>query len=47
MNLLYTASKGEFGASPEFGKAAMGLMIAWAMNYLCVARGHWPVVAPD
>lgn len=34
MNLLYTATKGEFGASPMFGKAALGLLVAWALNYL-------------
>ncbi|ODO11235.1 hypothetical protein I350_00010 [Cryptococcus amylolentus CBS 6273] len=30
----YTAAKGEMGVSHEFGKAALGLMVAWALNYL-------------
>ncbi|KIR24869.1 hypothetical protein I307_05834 [Cryptococcus deuterogattii 99/473] len=34
MNLVYTATKGEIGVSHQFGKAALGLMVAWAINYL-------------
>ncbi|OXG80481.1 hypothetical protein C345_05169 [Cryptococcus neoformans A2-102-5] len=34
MNLVYTAVKGEIGVSHQFGKAALGLMVAWAINYL-------------
>lgn len=36
MNLLYVAGHSDLGASLKFGKAAMGLMVAWALNYLCV-----------
>jgi hypothetical protein len=36
MNLLYTATAADLGVSLKFGKAALGLMVAWAMNYLCV-----------
>ncbi|WVQ77601.1 hypothetical protein IAR50_007289 [Cryptococcus sp. DSM 104548] len=34
MNVVYTTSKGEIGVSHGFGKAALGLMVAWAINYL-------------
>ncbi|RSH92466.1 hypothetical protein EHS25_008882 [Saitozyma podzolica] len=34
MNLLYTATAADLGVSLKFGKAALGLMVAWAMNYL-------------
>lgn len=34
MNLVYTAVMGEIGVSHQFGKAALGLMVAWAINYL-------------
>jgi len=34
MNLLYTATKADIGASIKFGRAALGLMVAWAFNYL-------------
>ncbi|ODO03664.1 hypothetical protein L198_02515, partial [Cryptococcus wingfieldii CBS 7118] len=34
MNVVYTAANGEMGVSHEFGKAALGLMVAWALNYL-------------
>ena len=36
MNLLYTATKADIGASIKFGRAALGLMVAWAFNYLSV-----------
>lgn len=36
MNLVYTAVKGEIGVSRQYGKAALGLMVAWAINYLQV-----------
>ncbi|RSH88423.1 uncharacterized protein EHS24_000968 [Apiotrichum porosum] len=42
MNLLYTATKGEFGASPMFGKAALGLLVAWALNYLYMTPVEGP-----
>jgi hypothetical protein len=34
MNLLYTAGTGDLGASAKFGRAVLGLMVAWALNYL-------------
>ncbi|ORY30203.1 bacterial low temperature requirement A protein-domain-containing protein [Naematelia encephala] len=34
MNLLYQAGKGDLGASHIYWKAVMGLMVAWALNYL-------------
>ncbi|GMK53530.1 hypothetical protein CspeluHIS016_0101160 [Cutaneotrichosporon spelunceum] len=33
-NLLYIAAPGEFGAGNKFGKASLGFMVAWALNYL-------------
>lgn len=39
-NLCYTASGppsspvNNYGAGPMYGKAALGLMVAWALNYL-------------
>jgi hypothetical protein len=33
MNLLYKANEAETGLSVKFGKACMGLMIAWGLNY--------------
>lgn len=26
------------GLSPKYGKAVLGLMVAWALNFLCVGR---------
>jgi len=34
MNLLYTASKKDLGLSAKFGRATLGMMTAWALNYL-------------
>ena len=34
MNLLYTVTKVSVGASEAYGKACLGLMIAWGINYL-------------
>ncbi|WVQ80108.1 hypothetical protein IAT38_002209 [Cryptococcus sp. DSM 104549] len=34
MNLVYTAGKGDIGASAKFGKASLGLVVAWSMNWL-------------
>lgn len=34
MNLLYTASKKDLGLSVKFGRATLGMMTAWALNYL-------------
>ena len=33
-NLVFVASSRSSGASVTYGKAVMGLMIAWALNYL-------------
>lgn len=50
-NLLYVAGKhgAGLGASHEYGKAVMGLMIAWALNYLYMIPGEeitkWVVLA--
>ena len=33
-NLVYVAMSGSFGASLTYGKAVLGLLIAWALNYL-------------
>jgi hypothetical protein len=33
-NLLYIAEPGEYGAGAKFGKASLGFMVAWAINYL-------------
>lgn len=38
MNLLYVAGHSDLGASQKFGKAALGLMVAWALNYMSVRR---------
>ena len=38
MNLLYTVTKVSVGASEAYGKACLGLMIAWGINYLWVCR---------
>lgn len=42
MNLLYVAGHSDLGASQKFGKAALGLMAAWALNYMsvCVLDGR-------
>ncbi|GFZ51669.1 hypothetical protein JCM24511_09437, partial [Saitozyma sp. JCM 24511] len=51
MNLLYTATAADLGVSLKFGKAALGLMVAWAMNYLYLfpfepnMDMHWPLCA--
>lgn len=37
MNLLYKANEAETGLSSKFGKACLGLMLAWGLNYLCVS----------
>lgn len=34
MHLTFTATAGNYGASPMYGKACLGLMVAWALNYL-------------
>jgi hypothetical protein len=36
MNLLYKANEAETGLSAKFGKACLGLMLAWGLNYLYV-----------
>ncbi|BEJ13712.1 hypothetical protein CspHIS471_0308860 [Cutaneotrichosporon sp. HIS471] len=33
-NLLYIAKPGEYGAGHQFGKASLGFMVAWALNYM-------------
>lgn len=42
MNFLYVAGRNGagFGASHTYGKAVMGLMIAWALNYLYMIPGE-------
>ncbi|KAK8847689.1 hypothetical protein IAR55_005548 [Kwoniella newhampshirensis] len=34
MNLVYTAGTSDLGASAKYGKAVLGLMVAWALNYM-------------
>ncbi|KAK4688918.1 hypothetical protein P7C73_g1188, partial [Tremellales sp. Uapishka_1] len=34
INLIYVASASDFGVSRKYGKAVMGLMVAWAINWL-------------
>ncbi|BEI83165.1 hypothetical protein CcaverHIS002_0310330 [Cutaneotrichosporon cavernicola] len=33
-NLLYIAKPGEYGVGHQFGKASLGFMVAWALNYM-------------
>lgn len=42
MNLLYIPEKGQFGASHTYGKAVLGLMIAWALNYFYTLQTETP-----
>ena len=36
MNLLYKANEAGTGLSAKFGKACLGLMLAWGLNYLYI-----------
>jgi hypothetical protein len=42
MNLLYKPTQGEFGASHKYGKAVLGLMIAWGLNFLYTVQTETP-----